>query len=94
VQITQALFASAGEKVVEPSSTERKLAAILSVDVYGYSRLMALDEVDTFQRLTNCREIMFKAIRDHRGKVANTAGDAVLAEFGSVKDAVDAAIEI
>ncbi|MGA2973798.1 MAG: adenylate/guanylate cyclase domain-containing protein [Spirochaetia bacterium] len=72
----------------------RKLTAILSADVFGYSRLMSTDEASTFKRLTDCREIIFRLIREHHGRVANTAGDAVLAEFASVRDAAAGAIEI
>ena len=73
---------------------DRKLTAILSADVCGYSRLMGVDEDETFKCLTASREIIFKRIEAHKGRVANTAGDAVLADFGSVRDAVNAATEI
>ena len=77
-----------------PETADRKLAAVLSADVYGYSRLMGSNEEEAFRRLTTSREAIFKQIDVHQGRVANTAGDAVLAEFGSVKNAVAAAVEI
>jgi adenylate cyclase len=72
---------------------ERRLAAILAADVEGYSRLMGADEVGTLRGLTERRAILDKAIADHRGRIANTAGDSVLAEFGSAVDAVQCAVE-
>ncbi|MGA2642511.1 MAG: adenylate/guanylate cyclase domain-containing protein [Spirochaetia bacterium] len=72
----------------------RKLTAILSTDVHGYARLMSSDEEDTVKRLSAFREIIFRLIRENRGRVANTAGDAVLAEFASAKDSVNGAIQI
>lgn len=72
----------------------RKLTAILSADVYGYSRLMRSDEESCLRRLTAYRETIFRLIREHRGRVANTAGDAVLAEFASAKDAASCGIAI
>jgi TolB-like protein len=78
----------------EKSQLQRKLTAILSADVFGYSRLMGADQEDTFSRLTACREIIFRRVRENEGKVSNTAGDAVLAQFASVNGAVAAAIEI
>ena len=75
-------------------STDRRLVAILSADVYGYSRLMSSQEEETFKRLTSSRELIFRLVQTHEGRVANTAGDAVLAEFPSVTSAVEAAAEI
>lgn len=72
----------------------RKLTAILSADVYGYSRLMGANEDETFTRLTECREIIFRTVRTQRGRVANTAGDAVLADFATAREAVTAAVDI
>jgi class 3 adenylate cyclase len=76
-----------------PVRVERRLAAIVAADVAGYSRLMGLDEVGTFIGLTERRAILDKLIRDHGGRIANTAGDSVLAEFGSAVDAVECAVE-
>jgi TolB-like protein/class 3 adenylate cyclase/tetratricopeptide (TPR) repeat protein len=73
---------------------ERKLAAILAADVEGYSRLMQADEVGTLEALTAGREIMDRLIAGHGGRIANTAGDSVLAEFPSVVDAVRCAVAI
>jgi len=72
---------------------ERRLAAILAADVEGYSRLMGTDEVGTLRDLTQRRTILDGLIDTHRGRIANTAGDSVLAEFGSAVDAVQCAVE-
>jgi adenylate cyclase len=80
---------------VEMTRVERHLAAVLAADVAGYSRLMGSDEVGTVARLRAHRKELFDpAIENHRGHIANTAGDSVLAEFGSVVDAVACAVEI
>ena len=73
---------------------ERKLAAILSADVAAYSRLMAEDEERTLQTFRAHKEVFEKLVQLHRGRVFNTAGDAVLAEFGSAVEAVRCATEI
>jgi adenylate cyclase len=69
------------------------LAAIFAADVEGYSRLMGVDEVATLDALTKRREILDGLIATHGGRIANTAGDSVLAEFGSAVDAVRCAME-
>ena len=66
----------------------RKISAILSADVAGYSRLMGDDEEDTVRTLTRYREIMSALILDHRGRVIDAPGDNLLAEFTSVVDAL------
>lgn len=71
----------------------RKLVAVFAADVEGYSRLMGVDEVGTLRGLTERRAILDKLIGDHRGRIANTAGDSVLAEFGSAVAAVQCAVE-
>jgi adenylate cyclase len=71
----------------------RKLVAVFAADVEGYSRLMGVDEVDTLKGLTERRAILDRFIEEHRGRIANTAGDSVLAEFGSAVDAVQCAVE-
>src|SRR5829696_832332 len=71
---------------------ERKLAAIFCADVADYSRLMHADEVQTLRTLAAHRTIMDGLIAAHRGRIANTAGDSVLAEFPSVVDAVECAV--
>lgn len=77
----------------KPIDTERRLAAIFAADVEGYSRLMGADEVSTLRDLTQRRTILDSLIAVHRGRIANTAGDSVLAEFGSAVDAVQCAVE-
>ena len=72
---------------------KRRLAAIFAADVEGYSRLMGADEVATLDALTARREILDGLIASHGGRIANTAGDSVLAEFGSAVDAVRCAME-
>jgi len=72
----------------------RKLTAILSADVKGYSMLMADDEIATVRTLTGYRMIMAKLIQIHRGRVVDSPGDNLLAEFGSVVDAVECAVQI
>ena len=76
-----------------PVNPERKLVAIFAADVEGYSRLMGADEVGAMQNLTQRRTILDGLITSHRGRIANTAGDSVLAEFGSAVDAVRCAVE-
>jgi adenylate cyclase len=73
--------------------TERRLVAIFAADVEGYSRLMGADEVGTLRDLTQRRAILDGLIASHRGRIANTAGDSVLAEFGSAVEAVRCAVE-
>ena len=72
----------------------RKLAAILSADVKEYSRLMREDEQTTIQTLTVYREVMTELIEQHHGRVVDTVGDNLLAEFASVVDAVQGAVAI
>jgi adenylate cyclase len=73
---------------------ERKLAAILSADVKGYSRLMGEDEAATIRTLTAYREVMASLIQQHRGRVVDAPGDNLLAEFASVVEAVQCAVAI
>jgi adenylate cyclase len=73
---------------------KRKLTAILSADVKGYSRLMGEDEVGTIQTLNTYKEIMANLIQQHHGRVVDAPGDNLLAEFGSVVDAVQCGVEI
>lgn len=79
---------------MSPPSVERKLTAVMAADVAGYSRMMGEDEVATLAALGECRALMMGFIARHRGRVVNTAGDSVLAEFPSVTDAVQGAAEI
>lgn len=73
---------------------ERKLATILSADVAAYSRLMAEDEEHTLQTFRGHKEVFEKLVELHRGRIFNTAGDAILAEFGSAVEAVRCATEV
>lgn len=73
---------------------ERKLLAILSADVKGYSRLMGEDDEATIRTLTTYREEMTVIIRQHRGRVVDSPGDNLLAEFASAVDAVQGAVII
>jgi len=85
-----------GEDVAETSAEplERKLATILSADVAEYSRLMAEDEEYTVRTLRAHRSVIDSLVSQHRGRVFNTAGDAVLVEFASTVEAVRCATEI
>jgi class 3 adenylate cyclase/TolB-like protein len=74
--------------------TERRLAAILSADVVGYSRLMAEDEEETVRTMTAYRDIVGMLVQQHRGRVVDSPGDNLLAEFPTATDAVEAATEI
>ena len=76
------------------NSVKRKLTAILCADVKGYSRMMGEDEVGTFHTLSDYLEIMNSIISAHRGRVFSSPGDAILAQFASVVDAVQCAVEI
>jgi adenylate cyclase len=73
---------------------KRKLTAILSADVVGYSRLMDNDEEATVHTLNSYRTAMSDLIQQYRGRVVDTAGDNLMAEFTSVVDAVNCAVEI
>ena len=77
----------------DPMSVSRRLVAVFAADVEGYSRLMGADEVGTLKGLTERRAILDRLIEEHRGRIANTAGDSVLAEFGSAVEAVQCAVE-
>jgi len=72
----------------------RKLTAILSADAVGYSRLMGEDEEATVRTVTAYREMMSTLIQKHQGRVVDSPGDNLLAEFASVVDAVRCAVEI
>ena len=77
-----------------PQAIERRLAAIFSADVVGYSRLMGEDEIATVRTLTTYREILIAFIQRHRGRVVDSPGDNLLAEFSSVVDALQCAVDI
>jgi adenylate cyclase len=73
---------------------KRKLTTIFCADVVGYSRLMGADEHGTLLRLKQCRELMQAFIERHHGRVVSWSGDAVLADFSSVVESVQCAVEI
>jgi adenylate cyclase len=73
---------------------KRKLTAILSADAVEYSRLMAEDETATVKTIASYREIMATLIKQHRGRVVDSPGDNLLAEFSSVVDAVQCAVAV
>jgi len=77
-----------------PQDLERKLATILSADVAEYSRLMAEDEEGTLRTFRAHRQVFESLVALHRGRIFNTAGDAILAEFASTVEAVRCATEI
>ena len=74
--------------------SKRKLSAILSADVKEYSRLMSQDERGTIRTLTAYKEAMSMLIQEYKGRVVDSPGDNLLAEFGSVVDGVNCAVEI
>ena len=76
------------------TETKRRLTTILASDVVGYSRLMAVDEEATLVTLRTYRAVISELVAKHRGRIFNTAGDAVLAEFDSAVEAVRCAISI
>lgn len=76
------------------TETRRKLTTIFSADVYGYSRMMEADEEGTLARLKRLRDAMARLIEAHSGRVVNTWGDGLLAEFASVVEAVRAAVDV
>jgi adenylate cyclase len=79
---------------MSPESFKRKLTAILSADVKGYSRLMGENETETVRTLTAYRKIMGELIQQHRGRVIDSPGDNILAEFASVVDAVQCSVAV
>jgi class 3 adenylate cyclase len=82
------------EDTVTSNDVVRKLTAIFSADVKGYSRLMGDDEVATIHTLASHRELMTAIIQQSRGRVIDSPGDNLLAEFASVVDAVQCAMDI
>lgn len=79
---------------MDAEKMKRKLIAILSADVKGYSRLMSGDEEGTIRRLSTYKQFMADLIRQKGGRVVDDPGDNLLAEFISVVDAVQCAVEI
>jgi TolB-like protein/class 3 adenylate cyclase/Tfp pilus assembly protein PilF len=91
-----AVSGSAGEEgqVTAGPAVARKLAAIFAADVAEYSRLMGRDEVGTLRRLQACRLVLDRLIAEHHGRIFNTAGDSVVADFASALDAVECAVAV
>src|SRR5215475_4031318 len=81
-------------KILERGGRNRKLAAILHADVAGFSRLMGLDEAGTHRVLGELRRAVDPLIASHGGRIVGTAGDSLLADFSSVVDALNCAVEI
>ena len=79
---------------MEKQGFKRKLAAIFSADVAGYSRLMGEDEAATVKTLEAYKQVMFALIKQHRGRLIDSPGDNLLAEFGSVVDAVQCGVTV
>lgn len=73
---------------MEPSGVEPKLAAILAADVEGYSQLMGADEEATLKTLNAHRQVIDGLIARHEDRIVGSAGDSVLAEFGSAVETV------
>src|SRR3954454_9123174 len=73
---------------------KRRLTTVLCADVHGYSRLMEADEAGTLAKLRRYRTAIAGLVERHEGRIVNTWGDAVIAEFASVVEAVQCAIEI
>ncbi len=83
------------EVPVEPQHEERRLTAILAVDVVGYSRLMDADEAGTFAQLkAHRKELLEPKITEHGGHIVKLMGDGVLVEFPSVVEAVQCAVDV
>ncbi|MCU0596130.1 MAG: adenylate/guanylate cyclase domain-containing protein, partial [Desulfobacterota bacterium] len=78
---------------MNPQDFKRKLTAVFSADVAGYSRLMGEDEAATVKTLEDYKQVMFSLVKHHGGRVVDSPGDNVLAEFPSVVDAVQCAVE-
>src|ERR1700741_2114283 len=79
-------------QLADAQVVERKLAVIFAADVAEYSRLMGLNEVGTLRKLQAYRNILDRLIAAHHGRIFNTAGDSVMADFASPVDAVECAV--
>ena len=82
------------DELEDPGVLERKLATILSADVAEFSRLMGEDEEQTLRIFRGHKQVFESLVAMHRGRIFNTAGDAILAEFGSAVEAVRCATDI
>jgi TolB-like protein/class 3 adenylate cyclase len=83
-----------GGESMNEEHAKRKLSGILSADAVGYSRLMSQDERGTIRTLSAYKEAMSMLIQEYKGRVVDSPGDNLLAEFGSVVDAVNCAVEV
>ena len=83
-----------GGDLISTEEFKRRLTAILSADVEGYSQLMRDDEEATVRTITSYRTAMTHLIQQYRGRVVDSPGDNILAEFTSVVDGVNCAVEI
>jgi adenylate cyclase len=90
---SEALFIS-GDDPMNTQDFKRKLIAVFSADVAGYSRLMSDNEAETVKTLEAYKQVMFALVNQHRGRVVDSPGDNLLAEFPRVLDAVNCAVEI
>src|SRR5712691_5652260 len=79
---------------MDETHVERRLAAILVADIVGYSRLMAEDEAATVATLKGHQAVVLPLVEAHGGRIQDTAGDGILAEFRSVLQAVDCAVAL
>src|SRR5215510_11864912 len=79
---------------MDETHVERRLAAILAADIAGYSRLMAEDEAATVATLKGHQAVVLPMVEAHGGRIQDTAGDGILAEFRSVVQAVECAVAI
>ena len=75
------------------SKPRRKLAAILAADVVSFSKMMGENEDRTLRNLKACRTLTDESVKTHHGRVFGSAGDSIIAEFGSPVDAIVAAVE-
>ena len=80
--------------MVDEERIQRRLAAILAADVFGYSRLMGADEEGTVRTLNLYRRIISDLIEQHQGRVVDIRGDSLLAEFSSAVNAVRSAVAV
>jgi adenylate cyclase len=80
--------------LVNAGDFKRKLTAVFSADVVGYSRLMGEDEAGTVKTLEDYKQVMSSLIKQHRGRVVDSPGDNLLAEFASVVDAVQCGVAV
>src|SRR6266487_3189327 len=92
--VARLVYSDGEEPSVSVHPVERKLAAIFAADIAGYSQLMARDEVGTLAQLKTCRATIDELIASHRGRIFNTAGDSVVADFASAVDAVQCAVAV